>query len=398
MVIGMKKMTNLLVKTFIKDSGNVLDGAVRSAYGKLASLVGIVCNVILFASKLAVGLIFGSVSIAADAVNNLSDASSSIVTLIGFKMGEKPADNDHPFGHARIEYLSGLAVAVMILVIGVELVKTSLDKILRPTEVEFSILTAAVLLLSIGVKLWMSRFNRTLGKRISSAALEATAADSRNDVISTSVVLLAGLISHFFQVNIDGWAGMLVAVFIIISGIGIARETIDPILGSAPDEGLVQYVRDKIMSYDGILGMHDLMIHDYGPGRCFASCHVEIDRNADVMESHDLIDNIERRFQQEDHMSLVIHYDPVVTDDAELNEMKELVSDRLRAIDPELSIHDFRMVRGVDHTNLIFDMVIPFSYVDKEDELTQRVNEAVQMGDKKYYAVISFDTATTYNK
>lgn len=398
MVIGMKKMTNLLVKTFIKDSGNVLDGAVRSAYGKLASLVGIVCNVILFASKLAVGLIFGSVSIAADAVNNLSDASSSIVTLIGFKMGEKPADNDHPFGHARIEYLSGLAVAVMILVIGVELVKTSLDKILRPTEVEFSILTAAVLLLSIGVKLWMSRFNRTLGKRISSAALEATSADSRNDVISTSVVLLAGLISHFFQVNIDGWAGMLVAVFIIISGIGIARETIDPILGSAPDEGLVQYVRDKIMSYDGILGMHDLMIHDYGPGRCFASCHVEIDRNADVMESHDLIDNIERRFQQEDHMSLVIHYDPVVTDDAELNEMKELVSDRLRAIDPELSIHDFRMVRGVDHTNLIFDMVIPFSYVDKEDELTQRVNEAVQMGDKKYYAVISFDTATTYNK
>lgn len=391
-------MTNLLVKTFIKDSGNVLDGAVRSAYGKLASLVGIVCNVILFAAKLAVGLIFGSVSIAADAVNNLSDASSSIVTLIGFKMGEKPADNDHPFGHARIEYLSGLAVAVMILVIGVELVKTSLDKILHPTEVEFSVLTAAVLLLSIGVKLWMSRFNRTLGKRISSAALEATAADSRNDVISTSVVLLAGLISHFFQVNIDGWAGMLVAVFIIISGIGIARETIDPILGSAPDEGLVQYVRDKIMSYDGILGMHDLMIHDYGPGRRFASCHVEIDRNADVMESHDLIDNIERRFQQEDHMSLVIHYDPVVTDDAELNEMKELVSDRLRAIDPELSIHDFRMVRGVDHTNLIFDMVIPFSYVDKEDELTQRVNEAVQMGDKKYYAVISFDTATTYNK
>lgn len=384
-------MTNLLIKTFIKDPNNVLSGNVRSAYGKLAGIVGIVCNIILFIAKLVAGLLFGSVSVTADAVNNLSDASSSIVTLVGFKLGEKPADKDHPFGHARMEYLSGLAVAVMILVIGVELIKTSVEKIIHPENVEFTVLTAVILILSILVKLWMSVFNRTLGKRISSSALEATAADCRNDVLSTGVVLLAGIISTVFDISIDGWAGLLVAVFIIISGIGIAKETIDPILGAAPDEGLVNCVRQKVESYDNILGMHDLYIHDYGPGRRFASCHVEIDRNLDPLIAHDLIDNIERCFSEEDNLQLVIHYDPVVTDDEELNTMKEVVLNKIRSIDPRLSIHDFRMVRGFDHTNLIFDMVIPSEYQCSTVELTAQINEAVQMGDMKYYAVIDYD-------
>ncbi len=384
-------MTGLLVKAFIKDPENILSGTVRSAYGKLAGAVGIVCNLILCLAKLTVGLLFGSVSITADAVNNLSDASSSIVTLIGFKLGEKPADRDHPFGHARMEYLSGLAVAVMILVIGVELVKTSVDKIIHPERVEFTVVTAAVLVISIGVKLWMSAFNTKLGKKICSSTLEATAADCRNDVLSTGVVLLAGIVSAILNVDIDGYAGLAVAVFIIISGIGIARETIDPILGAAPDESLVTYIRQKIESNSDILGMHDLYIHDYGPGRRFASCHVEVDKNLDPMLAHDMIDNIERCFSEEDHIQLVIHYDPVVTDDEELNTMKNVVLQRIRSIDPRLSVHDFRMVRGVEHTNLIFDMVIPSQLQSKTAELTAQVNEAVQMGDMKYYAVIDFD-------
>ncbi|MBE6992418.1 MAG: cation transporter [Ruminococcaceae bacterium] len=384
-------MTNLLIKTFIKDPDNVLSGSVRSAYGKLAGIVGIVCNIILFIAKLAAGLLFGSVSVTADAINNLSDASSSIVTLIGFKLGEKPADKDHPFGHARMEYLSGLAVAVMILVIGVELIKTSVEKIIHPSDVEFTVLTAAVLILSIAVKLWMSLFNKTLGKKICSSALEATAADCRNDVLSTGVVLLAGIISVVFDISIDGYAGLLVAVFILISGIGIAKETIDPILGCAPDESLVDYIRQKVEAYDDILGMHDLYIHDYGPGRRFASCHVEIDRNIDPLCAHDLIDNIERCFMEDDCIQLVIHYDPVVTDDEELNTMKAVVLERIHSIDPRLSIHDFRMVRGFDHTNLIFDMVIPSEFQCSTIELTAQVNDAVQMGDMKYYAVIDYD-------
>ncbi len=384
-------MTNFLVKTFIQNHEDVLSGNVRSAYGKLAGIVGIVCNIILFIAKLVAGTLFGSVSVTADAVNNLSDASSSIVTLIGFKLGEKPADKGHPFGHARLEYLSGLAVAVIILVIGVELVKTSIEKILHPDKVEFTVLTAVILILSIAVKLWMSMFNRTLGRKICSSTLEATAADCRNDVLSTGVVLLAGIVSVVFDVNIDGFAGLAVAIFILISGIGIAKDTIDPILGAAPDESFVDYIRQKIESYDDILGMHDLYIHDYGPGRRFASCHVEIDKNLDPMYAHDLIDNIERRFFQEDCVQLVIHYDPVVTDDEELNTMKEVVLNRIHSIDPRLSIHDFRMVRGIDHTNLIFDMVIPSEYQCNTIELTAQINEAVQMGDMKYYAVIDYD-------
>ena len=346
-------MTDFLVKRFIKNSTDVNDPAVRTAYGNLAGAVGIFCNVLLCAAKLAVGTLFGSISITADAVNNLSDASSSVITLVGFRLSAKPAD-EHPYGHARIEYLAGLAVSVMILVIGVELARSSIGKILSPTAVEFSLVTVAVLLLSIGVKLWMAAFNKKVGRRIGSAALEATAMDSRNDVISTAAVLAASVVSGLTGLELDGWMGLGVALFILWSGVGILKETVDPLLGEAPSEELTDYIGKKVMSYDGVLGTHDLMVHDYGPGRRFASVHVEMAAENDVMQSHDIIDNIERDFQENDHISLIIHYDPILTGDDAVGTAREWVKELVRSISPELSIHDFRMVQGPSHTNLIF--------------------------------------------
>ena len=317
-------MTDFLVKRFIKNSTDVNDPAVRTAYGNLAGAVGIFCNVLLCAAKLAVGTLFGSISITADAVNNLSDASSSVITLVGFRLSAKPADDEHPYGHARIEYLAGLAVSVMILIIGVELARSSIGKILSPTAVEFSLVTVAVLLLSIGVKLWMAAFNKKVGRRIGSAALEATAMDSRNDVISTAAVLAASVVSGLTGLELDGWMGLGVALFILWSGVGILKETVDPLLGEAPSEELTDYIGKKVMSYDGVLGTHDLMVHDYGPGRRFASVHVEMAAENDVMQSHDVIDNIERDFQENDHISLIIHYDPILTGDDAVGTAREL--------------------------------------------------------------------------
>lgn len=384
-------MTGLLLKLFVRNSDQVEDPSVRSAYGKLAGLVGIICNVLLFAGKLLAGLISGSVSVMADAVNNLSDASSSVVTLLGFKLAEKPADSDHPFGHARIEYLSGLVVAVMILLIGVELVKSSVDKILHPEVVAFTWLTAGILVASILVKLWMAAFSRTLGKKIDSSTLEATAADSRNDVISTAAVLAAGLVGKFTDWSIDGYAGLAVALFILYSGVSLIKETVDPLLGAATDPELVQEIGNEILSYDKIMGIHDLVVHDYGPGRRFASVHVEMDSREDPLACHDLIDDIERDFAQKHNLQLVIHYDPVVTDDEELNRMRKLVANEVASIDPRLSIHDFRMVRGPKHTNLIFDLVLPFEMDSRRDELKQLIDQRVQFEDSKYYTVITFD-------
>ena len=384
-------MTGLLLKLFVRNSDQVEDPSVRSAYGKLAGLVGIICNVLLFAGKLLAGLISGSVSVMADAVHNLSDASSSVVTLLGFKLAEKPADSDHPFGHARIEYLSGLVVAVMILLIGVELVKSSVDKILHPEVVAFTWLTAGILVASILVKLWMAAFSRTLGKKIDSSTLEATAADSRNDVISTAAVLAAGLVGKFTGWSIDGYAGLAVALFILYSGVSLIKETVDPLLGAATDPELVQEIGSEILSYDKILGIHDLVVHDYGPGRRFASVHVEMDSREDPLACHDLIDDIERDFARKHNLQLVIHYDPVVTDDEELNRMRKLVANEVASIDPRLSIHDFRMVRGPKHTNLIFDLVLPFEMDSRRDELKQLIDQRVQFEDSKYYTVITFD-------
>lgn len=384
-------MTGILLKLFVKGNHDPNDAKFRSVCGKLAGIVGIVCNVLLFALKLVAGLISGAVSIVADAINNLTDASSSLVTLLGFKMAERPADPDHPYGHGRMEYLSGLIVAAMILLIGVELVKTSVGKILHPEAVNFTWLAAGILAASILVKLWLAGFCNYLGKTIHSSALQATAADSRNDVISTFAVLVAGLLAKFFGWKIDGYVGLAVAVFILYSGIGIAKETIDPILGKAPDTELVNKLREKLLSYDKVMGIHDLIIHDYGPGRQFASVHVEMDSREDPLVCHDLIDNMEKEMGAQFHIHLVIHYDPIVTNDDENTAMYRLVKREVHAIDERLSIHDFRMVRGPEHTNLIFDLVIPFDLKEKKKELKALIDEKVQFRDSKYYTVITFD-------
>ncbi|NLZ45638.1 MAG: cation transporter [Clostridiales bacterium] len=391
-------MTKLLVKLFVKDYENIEKPSVRSAYGTMAGFVGVFCNVLLFVAKLVIGALSGSVSITADAINNLSDASSSVVTLVGFYLSKKPPDEEHPFGHARIEYLSGLAVAAMILIIGFQLLKTSVNKILNPTVVSFSLVIGVVLVLSIAVKLWMAVFNRNIGKRISSLSLIATATDSRNDVISTSAVLVAALVSHFANLNLDGYIGVIVALFIFYSGIEIAKETIKPLLGAQADEELVKMVKDEMLGYDErILGIHDLMVHDYGPGQRFASVHAEIDYKLDVLESHDMLDNIERMFSQKHNIKMVIHYDPIVTDDEELNEMKELVSKKLKNLNDKISVHDFRMVRGIEHTNLIFDMVIPKELEKKKGEIKEYLDQTLQRVNMKYYTIITFDTES-FNK
>ena len=388
-------MTDFLVKRFIKNSTDVNDPAVRTAYGNLAGAVGIFCNVLLCAAKLAVGTLFGSISITADAVNNLSDASSSVITLVGFRLSAKPADDEHPYGHARIEYLAGLAVSVMILVIGVELARSSIGKILSPTAVEFSFVTVAVLLLSIGVKLWMAAFNKKVGRRIGSAALEATAMDSRNDVIATAAVLAGAVVTMVTHVNLDGYMGALVALFIVVSGVQLILSTADPLLGQAPDSALVREIRDKILAYEGIIGMHDLTVHSYGVGRCFASVHCEVDAGCDILESHDRIDNIERDFERDLGIHLVIHLDPVVVGDARTDALKAQVVQAVGRLYPAATLHDFRVVWGVTHTNVVFDAAVPFEEKDADGEIRRRIGEAVLEIDPKLRTVVTVDRGAT---
>ena len=371
-------MIDWLIGRFVPDAENTQDPAVRTRYGQFAGTVGIICNVALCLAKGAVGLISGSVSIVADAVNNLSDASSNIISLLGFKLASRPADPEHPYGHGRYEYLSGLIVAALVLAIGFELIKSSIEKILSPTPVEFSAALVVVLVLSIVVKLWMAVFNRTIGRRIGSETLEATAVDSRNDVISTGAVLASAVIAHLTGLDLDGWVGTAVGLFILWSGIGLVRETVNPLLGQAPSAELVEHIRKKIMSYPGVLGTHDLMVHDYGPGRQFASAHVEMAAEADPMESHDLIDNIEQDFKTEDRMIVTLHYDPIVTDDPEVNDMRNWINQAVKIIDPRLSIHDLRTVPGPTHTNVIFDCVRPHDLALTESQLKRRIDGIVR--------------------
>lgn len=384
-------MTEALIRLFIKNPEKTHDPAVRAAYGNLASWVGILCNLALCAGKFMVGTLSGSISVAADAVNNLSDASSSVVSLLGFRLGSRPADEEHPYGHARFEYLSGLAVAVMVLVIGLELGKTSLGKILAPTPVTFSWVTVGVLAASILVKLWMALFNRRVGGRIHSGALIATAADSRNDVLTTGAVLTAALISHFARVEMDGWMGLAVALFILYSGVGLVKSTIDPLLGLAPDPELVKYIHERVMSYPNVLGTHDLMVHDYGPGRQFASVHVEMAAEGDVMASHDVIDNIERDFLENDGLHVVIHFDPIVTSDERVGDMRRWLSEAVKEIDGALTIHDLRMVPGPTHTNLIFDCVVPAGFAMSELDVKQAIKHLVRQKDPRYFCVITVE-------
>ena len=388
-------MTNWLLRTFIKNSDHSEDPKVRAAIGILSGIVGIVCNVLLCGGKLAVGIATGSVSITADAMNNLSDATSSVVTMLGFRLAERPADGEHPFGHARYEYLSGLAVSALILIIGVELAKSSLDKVLHPAAVEFGWTTAAVLVGSILVKLWMSLFNTRLSKTIHSATLAATAADSRNDVITTSAVLLAALIEHFTAFRADGWMGLAVSCFILYSGVGLAKDTISPLLGENADPELREKIVDNIRACPKVLGFHDLMVHDYGPGQRFASIHVEMDRREDPMECHEIIDDLERECLKSHGVHLVIHYDPIVTDDPELDRMHVRVEQLLHTYDIRLGVHDFRMVPGKGHVNLIFDVVLPTDLRGQEADITTALEKALNQGSGvTYYPVITFDQSS----
>lgn len=384
-------MANFLIKKFVKNYNDTDNPTVRASYGKLSGFVGIFCNLVLFTLKIIVGLFSGSVSITADAVNNLSDASSSIINLLGFKMAEKPADAEHPYGHGRYEYLSGLTVSVMIVVIGVELLKSSIKKIVHPTGITFSPILVLVLLLSILVKLWLMLFNKKTGNAINSSALTAASADSRNDVIATIAVLASSVIESLTPLNTDGWIGAAVAVFILISGFGLIKDMIDPMLGTAPEPEFIEKIRTKILSYPGVLGMHDLLVHDYGPCRLFVSVHVEMAAEEDVIQSHDTIDNIEHDFFKNDGIHMIIHYDPVLTKDALTNELKTEVSDIAKQIDSELSIHDLRVVPGTTHTNVVFDCAAPFSLNMTDSQIKSSFNKKLKDIHPDYNCVVTID-------
>ena len=387
-------MTDLLTRRFVLKDGDPESKHTRAAAGRLSGIVGIICNLLLFATKLAVGTLSGSVSITADAMNNLSDASSSIVTLLGFHLAEKPADEHHPFGHARFEYLSGLAVAGLILIIGYELAQTSIGKILNPSPVDLQWVTVGVLVGSIIVKFWLSRFNTKLGVMIDSATLMATAADSRNDVLSTAAVLLAAIVERLTSWQVDGIMGLAVAAFILWSGVNMAKETISPLLGESTDPEQRKLIADFVSGWPKVLGYHDLMVHDYGPGQRFASLHVEMDRNEDAVECHEIIDDMERAMLKEHGIHLVVHYDPVVANDPAADRMRNLVTAILHVRDPRLSIHDFRMVPGSGHTNLLFDLSVPADMIKEHEQIQQSLEAALNdLGEGTYYTVITFDNA-----
>jgi len=384
-------MNTWLIRTFVKDHENTENTKVRAAYGRLSGVVGIVGNALLFLAKLLAGTLSGSISIVADAVNNLSDASSGVISLLGFKMAAKPADPEHPYGHARYEYLSGLGISVLILLLGLELLKTGVDKILHPSPLTFSVVAAGILVLSVPVKLWMAFFNRRIGRVIGSATLCAAAEDCRNDVISTSAVLVSMLLSHFFHWNLDGYIGVGVALFILYSGVGLIRETLDPLLGKAPDPARAEEIRQRILSYPGVLGTHDLMIHDYGPGRQFASVHVEVAAEENVLVSHDIVDNIERDFLAHEGLHMIIHMDPIATSDPELNDKRRWLAEMAAEIDPALSIHDLRCVPGPSHTNLIFDCVIPAGFPLSHAQVCARLRQCVSEKYPDHFCVITVD-------
>ena len=368
---------------------------VRQRCGTLAGGVGILLNTLLCLGKLGAGLLTGSIAVVADGLNNLSDAASSVITLIGFRLAGQAADEEHPFGHGRIEYLSGLLVAMAILLMGFELGKSSLEKLLHPEELSFSWLAIAILAVSIGMKIWMFRFNRVLGEAISSQAMKATAADSLSDAVATAVVLAAALVDHFLDLQVDGLAGLLVAAFILKTGWEAAKDTLDPLLGTPPTHEFVQRIRDLVMAHSTILGIHDLIVHDYGPGRVMISLHAEVPANEDVLALHDEIDNVEKELREKLGCDAVIHMDPVVTDDGVTEETRRRVQTLIHCIDDAIDIHDFRMVAGPTHTNLIFDAVVPFGFRLTDQEVEQKIRSAVRALDGNYYAVVNVERSYT---
>ncbi len=384
-------MTKLLIKLFIKNADATTPKG-RELFGRLAGAVGIICNLILSIMKLIIGTVTNSVSITADATNNISDAGSSIVTLVGFRLSGKPADKDHPYGHARIEYISSLIISFIILLIGCSIFKESVIKIFKPEESLFNIATVIILVVSIIVKLWLSVFNTYLGKQIDSKALEATAIDSRNDVITTTAVLIASVISHFTGFNLDGYMGVIVSIFILISGINLVKETLNPLLGQPPTKEMFESIEKKILSYDNVLGVHDLMVHSYGPNTYFASAHIEMDAKIDVLVCHDIMDQIERDFKSDLNIHLVVHLDPTILDSPEINELKEMVNDIICEIDRELTFHDFRVVMGEENKNVLFDVVVPPEYKYSDEELEKMITKRItEMSNGKIFTVLVVD-------
>lgn len=384
-------MTDLILRIFVRDHKNTEDPAVRDKCGRVAGAVGIVTNFLLFLMKIIVGTVFHSVSVTADAVNNLTDSGSSVVTLIGFKMASKPADEKHPFGHARIEYLSGVIVSFIVIFLGLQLGMSSIEKILTPEENALTPVALVVLVISILAKLWQCLFYRKVGRMIKSESVEATSTDSRNDVIATSVVLLGAVITMLTGVNLDGYMGAAVALFIVFSGVQLTISTADPLLGQAPEGELVQTITEKMLSYPGIIGMHDLAVHNYGVGRCFASAHCEVDAKNDILVSHDLIDNIERDFSRDLGIHMVIHLDPVIVGDARTDALHRKVQSLVTALYPTVTIHDFRVIWGVTHSNIVFDAAVPFAVKDSDAVIIQKLEAEIQKLDPDYRTVVTID-------
>ena len=387
-------MTDFLVKCFVKDHDKTEDPQVRTRYGILASIVGICCNLLLFASKLFIGVLVNSVSVMADAFNNLSDAASSIIGFIGVRMAGKPADSDHPFGHGRIEYISAFIVAFLVIQVGFSLFKTSFGKIRNPEVMTFNMVSVVILLLSIGVKLWMSVFNRTLGKRIQSKVMLATAADSMGDVVTTSATILSIVIFGIWGVNIDGFIGLVVSVVVMIAGVNIAKDTLAPLIGEAIDPKIYKEITDFVEQYDGIVGSHDLIVHNYGPSRSMASIHAEVPSEVDVEVSHEIIDTIERECARKLGIFLVIHMDPVEVTNTRVSGFRDMVADVLATLDSRLQFHDFRIVDGTERVNLIFDLVVPRDYNSQlRDTIKLKVSECVHERDSRCYCVITVENS-----
>ena len=384
-------MIELLARKFIPDSGNIGDSAVRHAYGVLCGVAGIVLNILLFGFKILAGVLSGSIAITADAVNNLSDAGSSLVTLMGFKLSAQKPDSDHPFGHGRMEYISGLVVSMVILLMGFELGKSSVEKILHPETVVFRPVVLIILAASILVKFYMSSYNRAIGKRIGSAAMIATATDSLSDCLATTAALISTVVGHYFDLSIDGWCGVVVACFILWAGINAAKETIDPLLGQPPTKEFVDEVERRVLSYEGITGIHDLIVHDYGPGRRYISLHAEVAADGDMCALHDVIDTAERELCEKMGCLATIHMDPLEQSDTLTNTTRERVATIVRLIDPDITIHDFRMVSGPTHTNVIFDAVVSHKCPLSDKEVTRRIVEGVRALDGNYFAVVKID-------
>ena len=385
-------MTDFLVRCFVKEYENTDNADVRTSYGILSSMVGICCNVLLFAAKLLIGVGMHSLAIMADAFNNLSDAASSVISFVGVKMANKPADKEHPFGHGRIEYIAALIVSFLVIEVGFTFLKSSLEKIRNPEEITFQMVPFLILVLSVGVKLWMALFNRKLGNRIQSKVMLATSADSMGDVITTSATIASTLICHFLSVNIDAIAGLVVAVLVMWSGISIAKDTLEPLIGQGADPDLYARIMKEVASYEGIVGTHDLIVHNYGPGRSMASIHAEVPRDVDIEVSHDIIDRIEHEVGEKLGILLVIHMDPIDINNAYVNALREQTDGVLRQIDGQLTMHDFRIVDGKRQINLIFDVVVPFSYdEDAKRDLLMKIYDGLKAIDSRYNPVVTLD-------